>query len=84
MQRKDLSMSNIFSLHQELQNATEQYEQYLLLEDFVMSELWYRQMELITEEMKSTICREKLFLFEEITHNCNRLLTSSHNSFGCI
>jgi hypothetical protein len=53
MQRKDLSMSNIFSLHQELQNATEQYEQYLLLEDFVMSELWYRQMELIVEEMKS-------------------------------
>ena len=53
MQRKDLAMSNIFSLHQELQNATEQYEQYLLLEDFVLSELWYRQMELITEEMKS-------------------------------
>jgi hypothetical protein len=53
MHRKNLSMSNIFSLHQELQNATEQYEQYLLLEDFVMSELWFRQMELIVEEMKS-------------------------------
>lgn len=53
MQRKDLSMSNIFSLHQELQNATEQYENYLNLKDDKMSELWYRQMELIIEEMKS-------------------------------
>ena len=26
-------MSNIFSLHQELQNATEQYENYLNLKD---------------------------------------------------
>lgn len=52
MNRKDLSMSNIFSLHQELQNATESYEMYLDIRDYEMAELWYRQMELIVEEMK--------------------------------
>jgi hypothetical protein len=32
--------------------ATEQYDMYLELRDDKMSDLWYRQMELITEEMK--------------------------------
>jgi len=49
---KDLSMNNIMSLHQELMRATEQYEMYLNVRDDKMSDLWYRQMELITEEMK--------------------------------
>jgi len=49
---KNLAMSNILSLHQELMNATEQYELYLSQHDDRMSDLWYRQMELIIEEMK--------------------------------
>ena len=49
---KDLSMNNIMSLHYELMRATEQYDMYLELRDSKMSDLWYRQMELITEEMK--------------------------------
>jgi hypothetical protein len=50
---KDLSMNNIMSLHYELMRATEQYDMYLNLRDDRMSELWYRQMELITDEMKA-------------------------------
>jgi len=49
---KNLAMSNILVLHQELMNATEQYEFYLTEHDDRMSDLWYRQMELIIEEMK--------------------------------
>jgi hypothetical protein len=49
---KDLSMNNIMSLHYELMRATEQYDMYLELRDDKMRDLWYRQMELITEEMK--------------------------------
>ncbi len=53
MNSKNLTMSNIFSLHVELANATEQYEKYLDENDHKMSDLWFRQMELIVEEMKS-------------------------------
>jgi hypothetical protein len=49
---KDLSINNVMSLHYELMRATEQYDMYLELRDSKMSDLWYRQMELITEEMK--------------------------------
>lgn len=52
MNRKDLSEVNVMSLHYELMRATEQYEKYLDLRDSKMSDLWYRQMELIVEEMK--------------------------------
>lgn len=41
------------SLHFELMRATDKYEMYLKLRDDRMSELWYRQMELITEDMKA-------------------------------
>ena len=50
---KDLSMNNIMSLHYELMRATEQYDMYLDMRDDKMSDLWYRQMELITDEMKA-------------------------------
>jgi len=50
---KDLSINNVMSLHYELMRATEQYDMYLNLRDDKMSDLWYRQMELITEEMKA-------------------------------
>lgn len=53
MNRKDLSEKNVMSLHYELMRATQQYEKYLDLRDDRMSELWYRQMELITEDMKN-------------------------------
>lgn len=49
---KDLSINNVMSLHYELMRATENHEMYLDLDDFKMSDLWYRQMELIIEEMK--------------------------------
>ena len=48
---KDLAMNNILSLHQELQNATEMHDMYLVQRDFVMSELWSKQMDLIVQEM---------------------------------
>ena len=41
------------SLHLELMNATEQHEKYLNERNDRMSELWYRQMELIVEDMKA-------------------------------
>jgi hypothetical protein len=41
------------SLHFELMRATDKYEMYLNSGDFKMSDLWYRQMELITEDMKA-------------------------------
>jgi len=50
---KDLSMNNIMSLHYELMQATEQYDMYIELRDDKMRDLWYRQMELITDEMKA-------------------------------
>jgi len=50
---KDLSMNNIMSLHYELMQATEQYGMYIELRDDKMRDLWYRQMELITDEMKA-------------------------------
>jgi hypothetical protein len=53
MNLKDLSINNVMSLHYELMRATDNYEMYLDLDDFKMSELWYRQMELIVEEMKA-------------------------------
>lgn len=53
MNRKDLSEKNVMSLHYELMRATQQYEKYLDLRDDRMSELWYRQMELIVEDMKN-------------------------------
>jgi hypothetical protein len=53
MNRKDLSINNVMSLHYELMRATDKYEMYLNSGDFKMSDLWYRQMELITEDMKA-------------------------------
>jgi hypothetical protein len=53
MSRKDLSINNVMSLHYELMRATEQYDMYLNIRDDKMRDLWYRQMELITEEMKA-------------------------------
>lgn len=53
MNRKDLSMNNVMSLHLELMNATEQHEKYLNERNDRMSDLWYRQMELIVEDMKA-------------------------------
>lgn len=49
---KDLSINNVMSLHYELMRATEQYDMYLDMRDDRMSDLWYKQMELITGEMK--------------------------------
>ena len=50
---KDLSINNVMSLHYELMQATKNYDMYLDMRDDRMSELWYKQMELITEEMKA-------------------------------
>lgn len=48
---KDLAINNILSLHQELQNATEMHDMYLVQRDFKMTELWSNQMDLIVQEM---------------------------------
>lgn len=53
MNRKDLSEQNVMSLHFELLRATQQYEMYLNERNDRMSELWYKQMELIVEDMKN-------------------------------
>ena len=53
MNRKDLSEQNVMSLHFELMRATQQYEMYLNERNDRMSDLWFRQMELITEDMKA-------------------------------
>lgn len=53
MNRKDLSMNNIMSLHQELMYATDEYEKFLDERNDLMSEIWYKQMELLTDEMKN-------------------------------
>lgn len=53
MNRKDLSEQNVMSLHYELMRATQQYEMYLNERNDRMSELWYKQMELIVEDMKN-------------------------------
>lgn len=53
MNRKDLSEQNVMSLHFELMRATQQYEMYLNERNDRMSELWYKQMELIVEDMKN-------------------------------
>ena len=49
---KDLSINNVMSLHYELMQATKNHEMYLDMRDDRMSELWYKQMELITDEIK--------------------------------
>ena len=53
MNRKDLSEQNVMSLHYELMRATQRYEMYLNERNDRMSELWYRLMELIVEDMKN-------------------------------
>ena len=53
MNRKDLSEQNVMSLHFELMRDTQLYEMYLNERNDRMSDLWFRQMELITEDMKA-------------------------------
>jgi hypothetical protein len=49
---KDLAITNILSLHQELMKATEINELYCKQNNLRMSELWLEQINLIVEEIK--------------------------------